>query len=204
MLLVLHYALYLLHLSITMTKNPIPPHAKKVFNGQIFDVYQWEQEMFDGSYKTFEKISRNDSAVIIAITKDKKIVIEYQDQPNNLGMISTPAGALGEGEDPLRGAKRELLEETGYTSEDWLMWKMVTPHTRMQSTIHYFIARDCTKTATQNLDAGEKIRIELVDFDQFLALAESDDFRDWVLSRYIMQLHLHPDLLSAFRQLLGL
>ena len=138
------------------------------------------------------------------ITKDTKIVIEFQDQPNNLGMISTPAGALEEGEDPLRGAKRELLEETGYTSEDWLMWKMVTPHTRMQSTIHYFMARDCTKTSTQNLDAGEKIRIELVDFDQFLGLAESDDFRDWVLGRYIMQLRLHPDKLSAFRQLLGL
>jgi ADP-ribose pyrophosphatase len=160
--------------------------------------------MFDGSYKTFEKISRNDSAVIIAITKDKKIVIEYQDQPNNLGLVSTPAGSLEEGEDPLRGAKRELLEETGYTSEDWQMWKSVSPHTRMQSTIYYYIARNCEKTSKQNLDAGEKITIELVDFDQFLALAESDDFRDWVLGRYIMQLRLHPEKLSAFRQLLGL
>ncbi|KKP89624.1 MAG: NUDIX hydrolase [Candidatus Moranbacteria bacterium GW2011_GWC2_37_73] len=32
----------------------IPEHAKKVFSGTFFDVYQWEQEMFDGSKKIKE------------------------------------------------------------------------------------------------------------------------------------------------------
>ncbi len=185
-------------------RNPIPSHAKKVFNGKIFDVYQWEQEMFDGSRKTFEKTSRSDHAVIIAVTKDKKIVIEHQDQPNNHGLVSTPAGGLESGEDPLDGAKRELLEETGYTSEDWHLWKVSSPNEKIRSDIYYFIARDCNLSGKQNTDAGERIRIELVDFDQFLVLTESDDFRDWILGRYIMQVRLHPDRLSAFRQLLGL
>lgn len=34
----------------------LPPQAKKVFTGQIFDVYQWEQEMYDGSFETFEML----------------------------------------------------------------------------------------------------------------------------------------------------
>lgn len=185
-------------------KSPIPLHAKKVFNGQIFDVYQWEQEMFDGSKAIFEKVSRPNIAIIIAVTTDKKIIIEHQDQPNNHGLISTPAGRLEPDEDALEGAKRELLEETGYVSEDWHLWKVSSPNEKIRCDIHYFIARGCKHIAKQNLDVGEKITIELVDFDQFLILAESDDFRDWVLGRYIMQLRLHPDQLSAFRQLLGL
>jgi len=185
-------------------RNPIPSHAKKVFNGQIFDVYQWEQEMFDGSKAIFERVSRPDIAIIIAVTADKRIIIEHQDQPNNHGLISTPAGRLEPDEDALGGAKRELLEETGYTSEDWHLWKVSSPNEKIKCDIHYFIARGCKQITKQNLDAGEKISIELVDFDQFLTLTESDDFRDWILGRYIMQVRLHPDQLSAFRQLLGL
>ncbi|MEI6326798.1 MAG: NUDIX hydrolase [Candidatus Roizmanbacteria bacterium] len=187
-----------------MPRNPLPSHAKKVFNGHIFDVYQWEQEMFDGSKAIFEKVSRPNIAIIIAVTEDHKIIIEHQDQPNNHGLISTPAGRIERGEDELVGAKRELLEETGYTSDDWHLWKVSTPNEKIQCDVHYFIARDCKLTGKQHLDAGEKIRLEFVDFETFLALSESDDFRDWILGRYIMQVRLHPDKLSAFRDLLRL
>ncbi len=36
----------------------IPPNAKRVFKGIIFDVYQWQQKMFDGSKETFEMLKR--------------------------------------------------------------------------------------------------------------------------------------------------
>lgn len=42
------------------SKQPIPENAKLVFKGKIFDTYQWEQEMYDGSRVTFEKIKRPD------------------------------------------------------------------------------------------------------------------------------------------------
>ena len=34
----------------------VPKQAKRVFKGVIFDVYQWEQEMFDGTKEIFEKL----------------------------------------------------------------------------------------------------------------------------------------------------
>ena len=39
----------------------IPHNAKKVFNGILFDVYQWKQKMFDNSIKTFEMLKRKSS-----------------------------------------------------------------------------------------------------------------------------------------------
>jgi len=60
----------------------IPENAEQVFKGQIFDVYHWRQEMFDGSTETFEMLKRPDTIKIIAI-KDKKIVILEEEQPDH-------------------------------------------------------------------------------------------------------------------------
>ncbi|MFZ2149837.1 MAG: hypothetical protein WAV15_01615 [Minisyncoccia bacterium] len=33
--------------------QPIPPDAKRVFRGVVFDVYHWEQELYDGARTIF-------------------------------------------------------------------------------------------------------------------------------------------------------
>src|SRR6266567_4147904 len=99
------------------SRQPIPENAKKVFEGEIFDVFQWEQEMFDGSRKTFEKVERPDTANIIAFTEDGKVIILDQEQPGKDKFVSLPGGRIDEGENPLEAAKRELLEETGFQPE---------------------------------------------------------------------------------------
>ena len=47
--------------------KPIPKDARCVFKGVIFEVWQWEQKMFDGSMATFERIKRPDTVVIIQL-----------------------------------------------------------------------------------------------------------------------------------------
>lgn len=63
------------------SKQPIPKHAKRVFKGIIFDVYQWKQKLFDGSFTTFEKIKRKSTVMVLPITKDGKIILTQQEQP---------------------------------------------------------------------------------------------------------------------------
>lgn len=62
------------------SKQPIPPHAKRSFTGIIFDVYQWEQRLYDGSTTTFEKIKRSDTVNVILTTPDKKIILTRQEE----------------------------------------------------------------------------------------------------------------------------
>ncbi len=45
----------------------IPSHAVKVFSGVIFDVYQWEQELFNGNVSTFEALRRPSTVIIIPV-----------------------------------------------------------------------------------------------------------------------------------------
>ncbi len=100
------------------SNQPIPEHAKKVFGGIIFDIYQWEQEQFDGTIKTFEKAKRPDTVVVFPVLDDGKILLTKQEQPGRGSFIAATGGMMDQGEDVLSAAKRELLEESGYEADD--------------------------------------------------------------------------------------
>ncbi len=145
----------------------IPKQAKKVFTGEIFDIYQWPQKMFDGSIATFEMIKRPDTVQIIA-TQNGKIFTTKEFQPNQKRDCGLIGGRVDKGEKPLTAAKRELLEESGMTAKKWTLLKSYQPVHKMDWTVHYYIAHDCTVVAKQNLDPGEKITINKNSFEEFI------------------------------------
>lgn len=153
----------------------IPPEAKRVFKGIIFDVYQWRQKMFDGSSSTFEMLKRVNTMQVIAV-KNGKICLSYQSQPNKKDFYSLFGGRGEEGEDPLVTAKRELLEESGLSSETWELYKVSQPLHKIDWDIYTYIAKDCKKVATQKLDVGEQIEIKEYSFEQFIDIVLSDKY----------------------------
>jgi ADP-ribose pyrophosphatase len=166
-------------------REGLPPNARLVFKGVIFEVWQWDQKMFDGSTETFERIWRYPTVEIIATVGDK-ILIEEQDQPNRPGNINLPSGRADKSEDVLAEAKRELLEETGYESSDWNLFMQHGKDGKVMHEVYYFIARDRKKVKKPELDAGEKITTTLASFDEFLAL--SDEPRFWVSPEFVIHL----------------
>ena len=96
--------------------SKIPKQAKKVFSGEIFDVYQWPQKMYDGSTANFEMIKRANTALIIPILEDKILMIEEQ-QPGKKYDHTLVGGRQEKNETILACAKREFLEETGLTGK---------------------------------------------------------------------------------------
>lgn len=55
-------------------------------------------------------------------------------------------------------AKRELLEETGYVSDDWqYIGATVESSAKLTNYMHLFFANHCRKVSEQNLDPTEKI-----------------------------------------------
>ena len=185
-------------------KNPLPPHAKKVFQGHRFSIWQWEQQLFDGSTALFEKIGRPDSTDVIAVTPEKKILVDYEDQPNNHGFITLPGGGVDGDETPLENAQRELAEETGYTSDTWEHFWQVSPHASVECVTHYFIAKNCIKTTDVHLDPGERIRTAAVSFDEFVEIVCSSTFRDQLFATFMLRCRLDPQKMAEFRRQLGL
>lgn len=161
-----------------LSKQPLPPHAVCVFKGVMFDVYQWEQKMFDGTTQTFEKLKRPDTVIVYPVLDDGNILLTEQEQPGRQPFIGAAGGQIDEGEGVLEAAKRELLEETGYEAKDFILWKAEQPTTKIDWAVYTFIAKGLTKVADQSLDPGEKIMLKPVPFNQFLALAQDVTFTE--------------------------
>jgi ADP-ribose pyrophosphatase len=153
----------------------LPQEAKRVFKGKIFDVYQWDQRMFDGTYETFEMLKRPNTIEVIAIKGDK-ILLSKQSQPNKHDYYSLFGGRAEEGEEPLATAQRELLEESGYTSNEWEFWQRYDPIHKIEWEIFIFIARNCKKMQDPTLDAGEKIETVTCSFEEFIEITTSKQF----------------------------
>lgn len=157
----------------------IPDHAKKVFEGVIFDVFHWDQDMFDGSIATFEALRRKDTVTVIAV-HNGKIVINKEEQPGRSPFISCPAGAIENGDTVLESAKRELLEETALHSDEWQEWFVSDPwqSVRVEWNNNFLIAKNCSTVGNQSLDAGEKIEVTYIPFEEFLELRHEPTFRN--------------------------
>ncbi len=69
--------------------KPIPLNATIVFKGKIFEVWQWEQALFDGTTATFERLKRPNTAQVIAVVGEKILVVDQQ-QPDTKEFISLP------------------------------------------------------------------------------------------------------------------
>jgi 8-oxo-dGTP pyrophosphatase MutT (NUDIX family) len=108
----------------------------------------------------------------IALTPAREIVLieEYRHGVERLS-VELPCGAPEDAaEDVLAAMKRELLEETGYASEEWHALGSSTANTaRQNNRVHSFLALDARRVSDQKLDPGEIIKAHVTPWEKFVA-----------------------------------
>jgi ADP-ribose pyrophosphatase len=88
-----------------------------------------------------------------------------------------PGGVVEDHENPLDGVKRELLEETGYTTSNIIQVGKLYPNPALQTNSMYcFLALDVEKVAEQNLDDGEAIEVHLIPLDELIVMTKRGEF----------------------------
>lgn len=118
---------------------------------------------------------------IVPVTPDGRFLINNQ-YKHGIGeyVLEFPAGGIDEGEDdPLIAAKRELIEESGYSAEQdkiELLSEMIANPTGAVTRIWWYLARDVRKTDEQKLDPAEEIENSLVTPAELLELIHSRKF----------------------------
>jgi len=120
-------------------------------------------ELPDGAViEDFYTVTIPDAAMVCALTADGNVLLksEYR-YACEADVIECPAGMFEEGErDPLAVAKRELLEETGYESNDWTyLGETLESTSKLTNRMHLFLAKNCVKTGNQHLDKNEHLTV---------------------------------------------
>ncbi len=118
----------------------------------------------------FHVIEQPDWITAIAITRDGNIVLveEYRHGATEI-VIELPCGVQEGPGEPVEQARRELLEETGFASEEWHpLGSFFANAPRLDNRVHCFVALDARKVSEPRLDDGEVIVTHEVPFPTFL------------------------------------
>jgi ADP-ribose pyrophosphatase len=152
------------------------------YEGPLFSVYT-DQTVEDGRSITRDVIRHNGSVVILAIDdsskRDPLIVMEHQYRhAANEYLLEVPAGKMEKGEDALAGAKRELLEETGFRAKRWRkMTRYFASPGFLGEWMQVFLAEGLIAGEAQP-EYDEQLQVELMPLSKLLAMIDKGQVHD--------------------------
>ena len=156
-------------------------------------------------FEPYYSYSRRDYVVIVASGTDGKYLCVRQFR-QGIKEVTTefPAGGIertdgreygsrsnaSASENALEAARRELLEETGYVSDDWTHLLTVPSNaTIADNYAHIFMAKNCRKSGEQKLDETEFLNVRKYSSDEIEEMICKGNFQQavhimaWLLSQ---------------------
>ena len=157
--------------------------SKLSYDGPLFRVYT--DEILEKGRKVMRDVVRHNGSVVILAIDDSKnkrdpmIVMERQYRhAAKEYLLEVPAGKMEEGEDALAGAKRELLEETGFKAKRWRkMVRYFASPGFLGEFMQVFIAEGLTLGDAEP-EYDEQLEIEMMPLSKLLSMIEKGKIYD--------------------------
>jgi ADP-ribose pyrophosphatase len=122
-------------------------------------------------------VERPDAAIIFPLTGEDEVVLVRQYRPPLERMeLGLPAGLVEEGEKPEAAARRELLEETGYSGGEWEpLGSLASSPSLKDNWAYLFLARNVEETSAPDPDEHELVEVVKVPVEDLRGLIRSGE-----------------------------
>lgn len=135
--------------------------SELVYTGDYLKVYRDTVSLPNGASSYREYLKHPGAVMIIPVYDNGDVLVERQYRyPMRKVFVEFPAGKKDAGEAPLETAQRELLEETGYTAQNYT--HITDIHNALaycDEVIHFYIAEDLHDSGQQKLDDNEFVQV---------------------------------------------
>jgi ADP-ribose pyrophosphatase len=151
-----------------------------IYEGRVFTILRDEVRHRSGYAAVREVVEHHGGAVISAVDDNGDVLLVRQFRyPVEDEILELPAGKLGEGEDPLHCAQRELREETGCSALRWeKLTAMLSTPGFCSEVLHIFLAQGL-RNGEQALEEGEEsIMVFRVPLAEALTMCTDGRIRD--------------------------
>ena len=150
---------------------------KKLFKGKNFDISLFDFKI-SGQKFYHEIIEQNSAAAVLAIENEKIIMVKQFRYPHK-NSLEIPAGIKKKNETSLKCAKRELLEETGYSCSNLKFLTRFYPSIGYNlQYIDCFFTTNLKKISNQKLDDDEFVTVKKIPIKKLLSMIKSDKILD--------------------------
>jgi ADP-ribose pyrophosphatase len=139
----------------------------KKYKGKNINIALYETKL-NGTRISQEIVEQGNVVAVLAIDDDEAILVNEFRYPVGY-VLEIPAGTVDKGETPLKCAKRELLEETGYKAKKIEHLIRFFPKLGYNTQIiDCYVATELTKISEPNLDEDELITVKKIKFRKLL------------------------------------
>ena len=147
--------------------------------GRVFNLIRENVTLDNGVTTEMEFVEHPGATAIIPMLNESRVLLLKQYRHSLRQYIwEIPAGTLDPQESIMNCAKRELIEETGYSAHQWQKLGEITPVPGYSDErIHIFLATDL-QPAEQNLDTDEIINVHDVGFSEAIEMIEKGEIQD--------------------------
>jgi ADP-ribose pyrophosphatase len=159
--------------------------SKLSYKGKVFSVYT-DKVLEPGSEapNTRDVVRHNGSIVVLAVDESKNpndpdiILIRQYRHAVRQFLLELPAGRIEPGEAPLAAAKREMIEETGFSAKRWVMLsKYFASPGFLAEFMQIYLARDL-REGVSHPEEDEHIEIVRTPLSEAMAMVAANKIHD--------------------------
>lgn len=155
-------------------------HRQEIYHGSIIQVFRDDVILENGCETVREVVAHREAAAVVAVDDQDRILLVRQHRyAIDQYQWELPAGLLDAGETPEQAARRELLEETGYSAES--IERMIESYSSPgchDEKIHIYKATGLKKHADLHLDQDELLTAHERPFQEVLEEVKNGVLKD--------------------------
>ena len=155
-------------------------NSEYIFKGKIINVRKDEVELPDGKKASREVVEHRGGVCVLPMTQKGEVIMVRQFRyPYKEELLEIPAGKRDSYEEiPLECGKRELKEETGAQSDNFVFLGEFYPTPGYMNEVIYMFYADNLSYGDTNPDDDEFLDIVKIPFDKAVEMVLSGEIKD--------------------------